>query len=139
MNRYRSTLSFILAGAFAALLAGTALAEEAEPEGRIEAFTQARFEALQKEGKTILVDVYATWCSTCRAQSPVLEELLAEEAFSDVVALRLDWDDQRDIGRALGAWRQSTLLVFKGEREMARVVAETREEHLRRFLESGSR
>ncbi|MGD9805062.1 MAG: thioredoxin family protein [Hyphomicrobiaceae bacterium] len=33
------------------------------------AFTPAAFEAAQKAGKPIIVDISATWCPTCKAQA----------------------------------------------------------------------
>jgi len=101
-----------------------------------EPFSQERFETLQAEGAVVMVEVWASWCSTCRAQVEVLEKLAEEEAFSEIHMLRIDWDEQREKAQALDAWRQSTLILYKGEHEMARVVAETREPALRYFLES---
>ncbi|MCC5861672.1 MAG: thioredoxin family protein [Gammaproteobacteria bacterium] len=116
----------------ATLLTTPALAADtAEP---FEPFSQARFEALQQTGQPVLVEVYADWCSTCRRQSPILARLLGEEAFGDVVALKLDWDTQRDEARALGAPRQSTLFVFRGGERQVMSVAETDEARLREVL-----
>ncbi|MEO1488134.1 MAG: thioredoxin family protein, partial [Pseudomonadota bacterium] len=41
-------------------------------------YNAAEFMMAQKKGKTIVVDVYADWCPTCRAQAPILDELRAE-------------------------------------------------------------
>ena len=100
----------------------------------VEQFSAERFDELQQEGAIIVVGTYASWCSTCRAQAPILDRLMAEAEFSKIRFLRLDWDKQRREGRRLGAPRQSTLIFFHGERRLGRSVAETREAKLREFL-----
>jgi thioredoxin 1 len=116
----------------AALVTAPALATE--PAAPFEAFSVERFEALQREGRPVLVDVHADWCPTCRRQSSILVRLLGEEAFADMVALKLDWDAQRAEARALGAPRQSTLFVFRGGERRTMSVAETDESRLREVL-----
>jgi thioredoxin 1 len=44
-------------------------------------YTQAGFDKLQKEGKSILVEVHAPWCPTCRAQAPIVNELLKKKEY----------------------------------------------------------
>jgi thioredoxin 1 len=88
-------------------------------------FTQAEFSAAQKDGKPILVDIFAPWCPTCRAQKPILEQLTAKPEFKDFVVLVVDFDHQTDDVRALKAQQQSTLIVYKGAEEIARTVGET--------------
>jgi thioredoxin 1 len=89
------------------------------------AFTSAKFEAAQKAGKSILVDIWASWCPTCKAQAPVIESLSKSDKFKDIVVLRVDFDAQADVVRALGAQQQSTLIAFKGSKEVGRSVGET--------------
>lgn len=101
------------------------------------AYSAERLQALQAQGKTVLVDVYASWCPTCRAQTPVLEKLLKQPALSQIAELRLDWDGQRDDARALGAPRQSTLLLYRGGKRIGMSVAQTGEAPLRDFLMQG--
>jgi thioredoxin 1 len=122
---------------FATLLAATALAAHAHTESRFEPFDSERFAALQAEGRSILVDVWAPWCPTCRSQAPKLEALLAKPEFADFVGLKLHWDEQREAARALGAPRQSTLLVFRGGEQRALSVAETDADRLHAVLQTG--
>ncbi|NJM29268.1 MAG: thioredoxin family protein [Rhizobiales bacterium] len=88
-------------------------------------FTQEAFEAAQAAGKPILVDITASWCPTCKAQKPIIEEITGRDAFKDMVVLHVDFDSQKDVVRSLGARMQSTLIVFRGVDEVARSVGET--------------
>lgn len=88
-------------------------------------FDQNAFDAAQKSGKPILIDVSAPWCPTCKAQAPILSELSREEKFKDLVSFEIDFDSQKDLLRKFGVRSQSTLIVFKGAREMGRSVGDT--------------
>ena len=85
----------------------------------------------QKKGKTIVVDVYADWCPTCRAQAPILEDLRTEKQSSEVLFVKVNFDEEKAFLRANRIPRQSTVLVFKGMDEVARSVAETNRSRLR--------
>jgi thioredoxin 1 len=102
--------------------------------GETQSYSETAFRAAQAEQRPVLVDVYASWCSTCRRQGQILERLLQEEEFAELVVYKLDWDAQRDIARRLGAPRQSTLIVYRGEEERGRLVAETRPDSIRDLL-----
>ena len=123
---------------FAALFVALfAFLPAAHADGRFETFTPERLEAAQAEGKPVFIEVWADWCSTCKKQAPLIEALLAEAAFSDYVALKLDWDAEQDAARALGAPRQSTLFVYKDGEQVAMSVAQTDPKKLRELLEQG--
>ncbi len=79
------------------------------------------------DGKPILVDVFAPWCSVCRAQNPILTKLTREPKYKDLVVFKVNYDDQKDVVRALKVQRQSTLIVFKGTDEVDRSVGDTSE------------
>jgi thioredoxin 1 len=59
----------------------------------VTAVTDATFEAeVLNSDQTILVDFWATWCSSCRALSPVLDEIAAE--YGDKIRIvKLDVDE----------------------------------------------
>lgn len=103
----------------------------AEPQ----AYTQAAFDALQKEGKPTLVEVHATWCSTCRTQTPIINSLLKEPEFSGITALRVDYDDQEDVLTSFKVRRQSTLIVFKNGKEVGRSTGDTSRVSISKLLQ----
>lgn len=84
-----------------------------------------QFAAAQQAGRTILVDVHADWCPTCRAQKPTLNKLRADPRMRDVLFVTVNFDKQKDFLRTYRIPRQSTILVFKGSKETARSIAET--------------
>jgi thioredoxin 1 len=109
---------------FATLAAGTALVTPADAtESR--SFDPASFGEAQKAGKPILVAIHASWCPTCKAQRPILSELMAEPKFKDLVYFVVDFDTQKDAVKFFSAQMQSTLIAFKGMTETGRSVGDT--------------
>lgn len=106
----------------------SALAAEQRP------FDPAAFEAAQAQGRPILVDVYADWCPTCRAQAPIISNVLRAPQYAQLVVFKLNFDKQKTEWRRMGVRRQSTLIAFNGKRETGRVVAETDADAISRLL-----
>jgi thioredoxin 1 len=125
MSNRRNIIALIALGAFARLPAQAAA---------ITGFTEAAFKKAQEEGKSILVEIHADWCPTCRAQDPIITGLLGTPKFKELVTFRVDFDGQVDIVRAMGAQQQSTLITFKGEQEMGRSVGVTNPAKLEALL-----
>ncbi|GAB4118502.1 MAG: hypothetical protein Fur0026_07820 [Sideroxydans sp.] len=90
-----------------------------------EPYTQKKLDTLNQAGQPALVLIVADWCGTCRAQEKILGELLPGNEFKNITALRVDFDMQKDVVRRFHVRYQSTLIVFKGGAEVARVTAET--------------
>lgn len=106
-------------GVFVLLPATSALAAETQ------AFTPAALETAQKAGRSILVEVTAPWCPTCRAQKVILSELTTQPKFADLVILQVDFDSQKDALKMLGVRMQSTLITYKGGQEVGRSTGTT--------------
>lgn len=124
-----------LLGALAMLVAWPALA--AAPAW-VE-YSAERFARAQSAGRTILVDVNADWCPTCKAQAPILESLRNDERLDHVTFLRVDFDTEKAFLRAHRVPRQSTILVFQGRKETGRSIAETDPARLRSFVLQAAR
>jgi thioredoxin 1 len=101
-----------------------------------EPYRQARFDALMQEGKPILVHVHAHWCSTCRAQDMRLESLLPSPGNAAIQALEVNFDEQKEALRALGARSTSVLIAFREGREVGRLVGQTGERPIAELLAS---
>lgn len=100
-----------------------------------QAYDAKAFAAAKAAGKSVVIHIYAPWCPTCRAQEPILHKLEADPKFADVAAFRVDFDGQKDAVRALKAQNQSTIIVFKGAKEVGRSVGETDREAIAALLE----
>ncbi len=107
-----------------AIAAGTIVAVPANATTTLP-FDDAAFAAAQKAGKPIFIAIHATWCPICKAQKPILSELMAEPKFKDLVYFTIDFDSQKDLVRRFGAQKQSTLISFKGEKEEGRSVGDS--------------
>jgi thioredoxin 1 len=88
-------------------------------------FDEKAFVEAQKAGKPIFVGVHASWCPTCKAQDPILSELMSAPKFKDLVYFVADFDEQKDAVKSFGVRMQSTLIAFKGDKETGRSVGDT--------------
>nr|WP_297883823.1 thioredoxin [uncultured Blautia sp.] len=94
--------------------------------------TTQNFEAeVLKSEKPVLVDFWATWCGPCMRQAPIVEELAAE-GYS---VGKVDVDQQPDLAGQYGVMSIPTLIVFKGGKEVHRVVGLTAKNDLKRLLD----
>lgn len=91
----------------------------------IKTFGQQAFAEAQKAGKPIFVGVHASWCPTCKAQDPILSELMSAPKFKDLLYFVVDFDEQKDAVKSFGVRMQSTLIAFKGDKETGRSVGDT--------------
>ena len=111
--------------AFAAAVAGLALAVAApaiamEQKATYEA---AMFDKAQAADQHIVVEVFKKGCPTCAAQQPGLKA--AKEKFPNATFVTVDFNGDAAPVERFKAVKQSTIIVFKGAQEVARLVGET--------------
>jgi thiol:disulfide interchange protein len=102
--------------------------------GEIKPYSQAEFNKLAVEGKPILLDFRADWCSTCAAQAPVIRELMAQSKYKDLTTFTIDFDTDTALLKAYNVRVQSTLIVLTGKQEVGRSVGDTSREGIERLL-----
>lgn len=88
-------------------------------------FDAKAFEAAQMAGKPILIEVTAPWCPTCKAQKPILSNLGKDPKFKDLIVFQIDFDTQKDLLRKFDVRMQSTLISYKGAKEVGRSTGDT--------------
>lgn len=108
-------------------ISGLALAVSASVAmaGEIKPYTPQAFDQLTHAGKPVIVDVSATWCPTCKAQRPIVENLMKQAAYRDVTVLAVDFDTNRAALKKFKVNMQSTLVAFRGTSEVGRSVGDT--------------
>jgi len=72
-------------------------------------------------GGAVLVDFWAEWCVPCHMVSPVVEEIASEKGDALKLA-KLNIDDNPEATRTYGVMSIPSLILFKGGKEVARVV-----------------
>ena len=113
----RRSVTFAMVAMSAALVA-SAFATETKT------FDAESFAAAQKAGKPIFVGVHASWCPICKAQKPILSELMADPKFKDLMYFVVDFDSQKDAVKYFDVRMQSTLIAFRGATETGRSVGD---------------
>ena len=91
----------------------------------VQPYTPERLAALQRDGKAVGLHFHAEWCGTCKAQEKSLQTIKAEGSLPQVTLLVVDYDKEKDLRKNLKVRAQSTLVVFKGNQEVARVGGDT--------------
>ena len=99
-------------------------------------FSGAAFTSAAKSGRPVLIEFHADWCPTCRAQEKVVNALVLNPAYSNVVVLRVLFDSEKNQLKRFRVRQQSTLIMFKNGAEMARAVGMTSAEDIAELLKT---
>lgn len=103
------------------------------------AYTPGMVDGLLAEGRTVFVDFYTNWCSTCAAQSRVITELRKQNRAYDnaLTFVNVDWDQysRDDLSIRLNIPRRSTLVALHGDQELGRIVAGTSKSDIKALMD----
>jgi len=84
--------------------------------------------------RPVLVDLWAAWCAPCRMIAPTLEEI-AGELMGQVRIAKLNVDENPEAHAGMRVSGIPTLVMFKGGKEVDRVVGALPPRELRAWIE----
>ena len=85
-------------------------------------FTKEIFNKAQSEGKIVVVSSWTKYCSSCASQMKVLDK--AKNEFDNIEFLTFEIKN-KEIANFLNVQYQTTLLIFKDNKEVYRSIGET--------------
>ena len=98
-------------------------------------FSTEIFEKAKTDGRTIVINSYEKWCGTCGVQTKILDQ--AEKEFKDIVFLSYEQSKNKNIAQKLSIKFWTTIVVYKGNDEIARVVGQTDKEIIYAAIQKG--
>ena len=96
-------------------------------------FTKDLFDKAQSDGKVVVVSSWIKYCSSCASQMKVLDK--AKNDFKNIEYLKFEVTN-REIADFLKVKYQTTLLIFKNNKEVYRSIGETSREEIYKAIKS---
>ena len=93
------------------------------------------FEEAKASGKTIVINSYEVWCGTCGKQTKILDQ--AEKEFKDIIFLSYEQSKYENIAKQLGIKFWTTIVIYKGDNEVARIVGQTNKKIIYAAIQKG--
>ena len=93
------------------------------------------FENAKASGKTIVINSYEVWCGTCSKQTKILDQ--AEKEFKNILFLSYEQSKNKDIAQLLDIKFWTTIVVYKGDNEVSRIVGQTDKETIYSTIQKG--
>ena len=95
-------------------------------------FNKDLFNKAQSEGKIVVVSSWMKYCSSCANQMKVLQKAKKEGELSDIKFDNIEYFSfdvtNSEIANLFDVQYQTTLLIFKGDKEVYRSIGETTED-----------
>ena len=85
-------------------------------------FNKELFDKAQSDGKIVIISSWVKYCTSCASQMKVLDK--AKNDFDNIEYFKFDVRN-KEIANLLNVQYQTTLLIFKDNKEVYRSVGET--------------
>ena len=96
-------------------------------------YTSEAFKTAMREGRTTLLFFHAPWCPVCKAQEPKVKAHLNGD-HKGVVAFKVDYDSNAALRKELNVDKQSTLILYQGMKEVARLSYKSDDQSIAQFF-----
>ena len=96
-------------------------------------FDKTLFDKAQSEGKIVIVSSWVKYCTSCASQMKVLDK--AKNDFNNIEYFKFDVRN-KEIADLFNVQYQTTLLIFKNNKEVYRSIGETSRESIYKAIKS---
>ena len=96
-------------------------------------FKKELFDKAQSEGKVVIISSWVKYCTSCAGQMKVLDK--AKNDFENIEYFKFDVRN-KEIANLLNVQYQTTLLIFKDNKEIYRSVGETSKDLIYKAIQS---
>ena len=96
-------------------------------------FTKELFDKAQSNGKIVVISSWTKYCSSCASQMKILNK--AKNEFDNLEYLTFEIT-KKEIAKLLNVQYQTTLLIFKDNKEVYRSVGETKKDLIYKAIRS---
>ena len=96
-------------------------------------FKKELFDKAQSDGKVVIVSSWVKYCTSCASQMKVLDK--AQNDFDNIEYFKFDVKN-KEIADLFNVQYQTTLLIFKNNKEVYRSIGETSREAIYKAIKS---
>jgi len=96
-------------------------------------FNKELFNKAQSDGKVVVVSSWIKYCTSCASQMKVLDK--AKNEFNNIEYFTFEVTN-KEISKLLNVQYQTTLLIFKNNKEIYRSIGETSKDAIYKAIES---
>jgi len=96
-------------------------------------FNKVLFDKAQSDGKVVIVSSWVKYCTSCASQMKVLDK--AKNDFNNIEYFKFDVRN-KEIADLFNVQYQTTLLIFKDNKEIYRSVGETSKDLIYKAIQS---
>ena len=103
-------------------------------------FSKDLFNKAQSEGKFVVVSSWIKYCTSCEGQMKILNQAKSEGKLSDINFDNIEYFTfdvtNKEIANSLNVQYQTTLLIFKNNKEIYRSLGETTKDLISKAIKS---
>ena len=103
-------------------------------------FNKELFDKAKTEGKVVIVSSWIKYCSSCASQMKVLQKAKSEGGLSDIKFDNIEYFafdvTNNEIAKLFDVQYQTTLLIFKNNKEVYRSIGETTQDLIYEAIKS---
>ncbi|PSG98882.1 MAG: thioredoxin [Nanohaloarchaea archaeon SW_7_43_1] len=95
-----------------------------------------KLDDIKNSDETWVIDFWADWCQPCKKLAPIYEDV--SEEIDDVNFGKVDMEEHQELGTSMGVRALPTMIIMKGDEEVARTSGMKKKEELKGWIQENS-